>query len=463
MPEQLSCIIKEEIKKEDKVYFLIEETINGIEHLIPKEQIVVFENFNLSNKYDFIKNFNQNHNRTYFSITHPEFKINEEITLKIKDLIEIKGEKYFELESDYLRPLTVKAYDWQYNFSAIKCKIQGYRKGRPRLVNIELNNKWNIDEIKLFTIIGYEKITTKSGVDIDCVEIEDESSEYIIKVRVLPWQKKEIWNFKEIYCKVKDIFPNGSPKLITFDSRHPHYSIGSSYKFKIESFKDKLSYKGESYKVIVLEGEESLKYEVLAIPNQENRLRVGNVIECLVQDINTRVRLKQINSVDPFFYDFDTIVKDSKTKEKYFLPYLEQAENSNIKLRSQYEQKSGFWVFTYCNNVIAKLKYESSIRHDLQSVIELIDIHNIFENWILKSGILRAIQDDRERKRTKHRTEQIISNNNLEKETIDFILNFKQDEFYLNQEKEIDYNKIYYFIKNSIFGITWLGGRQGVS
>ena len=44
-----------------------------------------------------------------------------------------------------------------------------------------------------------------------------------------------------------------------------------------------------------LKDNKSLKYEVYALPNQENSLTVGERISCLVEDISFNVKLKQVN------------------------------------------------------------------------------------------------------------------------------------------------------------------------
>lgn len=449
---EICCLIKEETTIEDNFFYIIQESESKKEHLIPINQIQTFKNIKPFKKYDFLKEFNPNHNRTYLSIIHPDFKLGQERDLKILNTLEIEGNTYFELESDYHIPLTVRALNWQEKFKKIKCKVVGYKRGRPRLRNIETRNSiWNIDDIISFKIKDYSKFKDKSENLIDSVVLEIPNSSEKIEIRIQHWQNSNDWNFKNINCKIIGVLSNGLPKLITYDSRHPHYIIGKTYDFIVSSFQDKTSFKGFNYKVINLTDNFNNFYEVLAIPNQENKIKKGEVIQCKIDNINTRLHLKQVNSKDPFFYEFDEIVLNETLKKKYFLKYLDKDNEFNLKLKSQYEQESGFWVFTYCNYILTKIKHEESIRKNLPEVLKIIELHTEFENWILSKGILRAIQDDDERKLTKLKTLRIIDNNNLEKSAIKSILDFKVSELYQRQTKITNFKEIFYLVKHSDF------------
>ena len=134
---EICCLIKNEKTVDDKSFYVIQESKSKKEHLIPTSQIQKFKNIKPFKKYDFLKEYNQYDNRTYLYIIHPDFKIGTEIELKIISTIEIEGNTYFELESDYQRPITVRASNWQEDLDKVKCKVVGYRRGRPRLKNIE--------------------------------------------------------------------------------------------------------------------------------------------------------------------------------------------------------------------------------------------------------------------------------------------------------------------------------------
>ena len=449
---EICCLIKNETTVDDKNFYVIQESESKKEHLIPINQIQTFKNIEPFKKYDFLKEYNPNNNRTYLSIIHPDFKIGTEIELKIISAIEIEGNTYFELESDYQRPLTVRALNWQEELDKVKCKVVGYKRGRPRLKNIQTSNsEWNIGDVIPFKIKEFSQFIDKSNNNIDCIVLEIPNSSDTIDVRTQYWQNSKDWVFENINCKVIGILGNGLPKLITYDSRHPYYEVGQTYNFDVSGFTDKISYKGFKLKVINLTDKLDNSLEVLAIPNQENKIKIGETIECKIDNINTRIHLKQVNSRDPFYYKFDEIIEDKSLKKKYFLKHLEKDDEYNLKLKSQYEQESGFWVFTYCNHILTKIKYDESIRKNLSEVLNIIDLHIFFENWVLSSGILRAIKDDDERKITKLKTLQIIENNSLEKKAIKTILDFKIPEFYKRQANNLNFKEVYYLIMHSDF------------
>lgn len=449
---ELSCLIKVETTIDDKKFYIIQEVESKMEHLIPKNQIQTFKNIKPFNKYDFLKEFNPNHNRTYLSIIHPNFKLGQERDLRILNTLEVEGKTYFELETDYNTPLTVRALNSQENLKNIKCKVVGYKRGRPRLRNIQTSNsEWNVGDIIPFKIKNYGQFKDKSENLIDCVVLEIPDSSETIEIRTQHWQNANDWKFEDINCKIIGVLPNGLPKLITYDYRHPNYTVGETYDFIVAGFQDKTSYKGFNYKIINLTDNFNNSYEVLAIPNQENKIKKDEIIQCKVDNINTRLHLKQVNSKDPFFYEFDEIITNETLEKKYFLRYLDKDDESNLKLKSQYEQESGFWVFTYCNQILTKIKHEESVRKNLPEVLKIIQLHTEFENWILSSGILRAIKDDSERRQTKLKTLQIINNNNLETLAINSILDFKVVELYQRQLDNTNFKEVFYLVKHSDF------------
>ncbi len=449
---EINCLLKEEITLEDKNFYVIQENNSKKEYTIPINQVNTFKSLKQFSRYDFIKEINPIDKRTYLSIIHPDFKLGQERELKIINKIDIEEKTYFELESDFILPLTVRAYNWQKKLSRVKCKVVGYKRGRPKLKNIHTaNSKWNIGEEISLKIIKFSQIKDRNDNILDCVILEIPNTNEKIEVKTQYWQNSIEWKFEEINCKIIGILNNGLPKLITYDTRHPYYKIGETYDFIVKGFQDKVSYKGYNYKVINLSDNYNNLYEVLAISNQENKIKAGDIINCKIENINTRIHLKQINSKDPFFYEFNEILKDNTLENKYFLKHLNEDNQYNLKLKTQYEQESGFWVFTYCNHILTKMKYEESIRRNLSEVKKIIDIHTKFENWILTSGILRAIRDDDERKITKLKILHIIEDNNLENLAINSIMNFKVKEQYQIQTNNKNFKVIFYLIRHSDF------------
>lgn len=373
---EICCLIKNETTVDDNNFYIIQESDSKKEHLIPINQIHTFKNIKPFRKYNFLKEYNPNHNKTYLSIIHPDFKIGQEKDLKIIGSFEIDEKTYFELESDFESPLTVRAFNWQKNLQKVKCKVVGYRRGRPRLKNIETgNSEWEIGEVRPFAIKEYSQFRDRKNNEVDCVILEIPNSDETISLRTLSWQNSKDWLYKNIHCKIVGILGNGLPKLIAFDSRHPYYSVSQTYEFRVTGFTDKITRSGNKLKIINLTDEYSNFLEVVAIPNQENKIKIDEKIVCKVDAINTRIHLRQVNIKDPFFYEFDEIVKDESLKKKYFLKYLEKDDEYNLKLKSQYEQESGFWVFTYCNYILTKIKYEESNRRNLSEVLKIIDLH----------------------------------------------------------------------------------------
>lgn len=447
---EVICLIKEETTIENKDYYLIQESISKKEHFIPRDQI--FKNAKQYSEYNFLKEVNPKRNFEYLSIIHPEFTIGQEKILSIIKFIEDGNLRFFELESDFRIPLTVKAFAWQKSFTEIKCKVVGYKKGIPKLKNIDnRNDLWKEGDIISLKIQKFGQILDRNGILIDVVCLELPDSKDIIKIRTQPWQNKSEWNFDDITCEVVGISQNGLPKLRTYDSRHPHYVIGETYEFTIEEFRDKSLKTGGLIKVIKLIDKFNNQQEVLAIPNQENRLKKGDVIECRIENINSRIHLRQVNTKDPFFYKFHDIINDEILEKKYFTYYLNDKGEYNLRLKTQYEQESAFWVFTYCNYILTKIKNEESRRRNLKSVLQIINLHNKIENWIISKGILRAITNSDERKRIKTKTNFIILNNELEKSAIEYILNFKHQEFYSDQLKNLNFNEVYFFLKHANF------------
>ena len=269
---EICCLIKNETTVDDKSFYVIQESESKKEHLIPINQIQTFKNIKPFKKYDFLKEYNPNDNRTYLSIIHPDFKTGAEIELKIISTIEIEGNTYFELESDYQRPLTVRASNWQEKLDKVKCKVVGYRGGRPRLKNIDTSNsEWNIGDIITFKVKEFSQFIDKNSNNIDCIVLEIPNSNDTINVRT---QYSKDWVFENINCKVIGILGNGLPKLITYDSRHPYYEVGQTYGFDVTDFTDKISYKGFKIKIISLTDKLDNSLEVLAIPNQENKIQI---------------------------------------------------------------------------------------------------------------------------------------------------------------------------------------------
>jgi len=446
--KEVECIIKDTFSIDENDFYLVQEKESEEKHYVPRNQIDNLEKVKYGDNYTFIKEYNQNHNKTYLSLILPKYRLGNEIEFEIINKKTMDTTLVFELKSEYSPKLTVKAFDWQENQKKIKCRIVGYKRGRPKLRNIDSSNSnWIIGDVKSFKIKGFGNYIDRQGTEHDALIVETEQDEEI-KVKSSKWHTSSFWTFQDIKCKITGISKNGSPRLIVYDDRHPLYEKESSYKFTVECFEKKILNSGAEIEVIKLSDQTQFTYEVLALPNQCNKLNIGQEIECEVTEINTNLHLKQINVDDPFFYSFIEIIDDKTLKNKYFDKYL---NDENIKLKSQYTQRSGFWVFTYCNYVISDIKSNATLRNDIHELIEIINLHTKFEEWILNKGILQAINDDKDRKQTKSKTQQIISNNQSELKILTYILQFQEKLFFIEQNEKINFKELYYFIKYSNF------------
>ena len=444
----ISCKFKDKIENENGHFYVVRQSETKNQYIIPSHQIQFNSDNLLNNTYNFFVERNDKTGKEFLSLIHPKYSIGEICKFQIINIVKIEQEDYFELKSQYHAPLRVKALPWQLEFKDLHCRIKTYKRGYPILQNVDTrNSKWNIGEIKEFRVKGFSYYEKNDKI-INTIKLEIDE-ENIIFVNAGKWHIENVWTFETIYCEIIGLTFNGLPKLIVKDSRHPKYELGKIYNFIVKNFKVKKGKNNNEYNVIELADETDLTYEVQAIPNQELKIQIGQTIECEVKEINYNLSLKQVNFEDPFFYEFDDIVKDRVIKDKYFTPYLNDDNYANSKLKSQYEQKSGFWVFTFCNSILKKIKAECTIRQDLKEYIIINNVHTNFEKWILHKGILRAIHDVEERKITKQKINQILKINEAENTTLQYLSNFKYDNFISKINTEFDFVHLYYFLRFS--------------
>jgi hypothetical protein len=82
--------------------------------------------------------------------------------------------------------------------------------------------------------------------------------------------------------------------------------MNNIYSFEIYGFSEKINRNTDSkIKVINLKDSYNCEYDVIALPNQENKLIIGNSIECKIEKITFKLHLRQVNIDDPFFYSFE--------------------------------------------------------------------------------------------------------------------------------------------------------------
>ncbi|MDA9264447.1 hypothetical protein N9P71_06260, partial [Saprospiraceae bacterium] len=257
--KEIECLIKDKVNSDDKLFYVVKEKLGTEEHFVPINQIELFEGFDYRKVYTFFKEFNSKHNRTYLNIIHPKYKIDSVHDFEITNRYMSEGKLYFELESDYLKPLTVSAWDYQKDASIVKCKVTGYKRGYPRLKNVDYANSfWTIDETYLFQIDRFSSFENKHGNHFKSLIIKTEEGKEI-EIKAGLWHNKKLWTYDDINCKVVGIQPNGLPRLMINDKRHPLYKVGDKREFIIEGFSDKNVRNNSTIKVINLKDAEKLE------------------------------------------------------------------------------------------------------------------------------------------------------------------------------------------------------------
>lgn len=446
--KEIECLVKSIIKTGEIEYYLIEEITTKAEHLVPVNQISNLININDGETCFFTKEYNHELNKTFLNYINPSFKIGTECIFEIDEIIEIGLNKYFSLKSDFIKKLTVKALIWQYDFKQIKCKIIGYRRGIPVLSNIDTtNDKWIIGENKYFKIKSFGKNTFRNGDGYDTIKVYTENEKFV-EVRSNQWQKESIWVFNDINCEIIGVDCDCYPKLKVIDNRHPYFNVGGKYNFTINNFSNKLTKYDKNILLINLTDEKGFYHEVMGMPNQDKSLKIGDILECEVQSIDYKLFLKQVKRFDQYYCSFENIVSYDKYFKKYFEIFLNDDDYYNTQLKNQYSLESAFWVMTYCNFILPKLKYDLSQRKNFNELAIVIELHTEIEKWILTKGILRSIINENERKITKTKVLQIIEDNNIELLVVNEIINFNG---IYNTEKinpNIVFNYVYFNLKH---------------
>lgn len=447
----VNCIICEKVIINDKEFYSITEVETRDNYKIPLSQVDGI-NIVFGNEYQFCKAYNDRFNKYFLSIINPAFKIGTEYIFNIQEQVSQESGKYFLLESSsFKQPLKVQAFDWQKNSSKIKCKVVNYEKGLPILINAENDHpNFKIGESFMFKVKGFDKIQDKKGKSHNSVTVALNIENQVVGVMAYEWHKKNLWNFQDIKCEVVGFSKLGIPKLKISDDRHPIYDINSTYKFKVVGFKDKINTKANStVQVIEIQDDYDCFYEVMALSNQENKLKSGDEIECQVKLIDTKLRLKQVNFGDPFFYAFENIIEDSEVRSKYFTPILSMSDEKCVQMTNQYESRTAFWVFTFCNHVLPKVFHEKILNKNYNDAIEINDLIIRFENWILTKGIINAFQSENERKLAKKKVETVLRNNTNKQNVLFYLNTLDADGFYSKQEKQISIGDIFYFFSLS--------------
>lgn len=434
---------------------------NSAEYAVPSKYINLFKSYNESTEYNYLKSTVRGID--YLSIIHPDFTIGAEVMLEIEGVEHENGEDYFLLKSDYYSKLKVRKFSWQDGMDSVKCKVKSYKRGMPLLLNIDSSTSiWKVGRKYKFKILKESSYLNKNGVEKPSLIVElDEKTK--VNVSIYEWQKQCHWKYVDLECKVTGFSFEGVPRLIAFDSRHPYYEKNIAYRFEIVDINEKYDMsQTRSYKVS-LKDAYNLHYEVDLLHEQIDKLKVGTSLDCIYYGVDYKVHLKASDSVDPYFKEFDDICDIKGLKKKYFSDVIEFKSGLTTRLQHQYFQKHAFWVITYCNEVLPELKKEKLKNKNYREVEEIINLQLIFENWIVNSGVLNAINIQEERKFVSLKAQNIIGKCRSELEVIRLINDstIVLKEFIDENRGSIEHNEIYSFIKFcSLRDINYLSVRE---
>ena len=441
-----------------KLYFTINEENNINQAYIPAEKIEIFNDFDENKSYDFRKYYVDKFQKTFYQILHPEYSHESEIWFTVLNKIAINDDTYAELESPFKVRLRVKIYDWQLEKKKIPCKIIYGNTPYPKLVNIDKGHPyWSIGETYDFEIIRFDSfISKKTGDPVDIIIIEHEGFQTsILQGGVF---SESIWSYKNIKCKVVDIFTsNGTPKMIAFDDRNPLYKIGKAYDFEILGREIKRLNDHNEIEVLILKGEFEIKCEVKIFENHDESLTVGKPVTCRVVKTTPhgKIYLRLEDAKDPYFKRFEEIIANKDYLSKYFNDSILE---ENERLFNQYENHRASWVFTYCNEVIPRLKISKATSYDFSSLKEVIKISDQLQKWMYNSGFISSLNGENSVDVTSPISEQIFQSNNTQLRVLDKIEEYEKIGFENINFEILNFQELSYFIR--YYDITKLNPVQ---
>lgn len=301
---------------------------------------------------------------------------------------------------------------------------------------------YNCNEIYEFKIIKFDKQINKKGETISIISVED-IDKNIITVLGLKWHNEEIWKFETLKCEVRRILKNGTPDLINKDFRHPFYQVGEEYEFKIVGEKIKETDSGQ-FNVFELTGEDGCIHEVKMFPSQKSAPNKLETVQCKIISITTHLRLVQTNVKDPFFVTFEKITNKKCLEKKYFSRLFNEVDKTNkdvLKLIEQYNTQRAFWVFTFTDKILLKLFRECIDRQNYKQAMEINELIIIFEEWIIKKGIIKSFPDVEIRERTKNKAKGQLESANIFDSVLQILntnpIDFLKDNMFFSNKKDL--------------------------
>lgn len=386
--------------------------------------------------------------RIYLHLVQPGFEVGSIVKLNIEKIIEETDNRYFVLKSRLDCELKVRAYKHQIDPLEIKCEVVGYRFGIPILRNIDFtDHSYALDAQYFFEIVDFCEILDKRQNSFRALNVLDNEGNTIV-VRAKDWQKKEIWNFPNVLCTIIGFNKNGIPKLKNIDERHPYLEIEKTYPFTVVGTRKKLIESQDvSITLLELQDDRNMLHDVMALPNQVEKIGIGASISCRVDGVTQKILLTQVVKDDRYFFDFSNIVNDKDLERKYFTPQL--SINSDdldiLQLQTQYKSRSAFYIFTFCNKILPKLFNDSIARRDYKSATEVNSLILTVENWILRKGIIQAFQDENIKKNTKEKVKLLIDRAQIISKVLLHITNRTINSIFKN--KAIGIGELYYIFQ----------------
>lgn len=310
-----------------------------------------------------------------------------------------------------------------------------------------VGTSYYLNELYSFEIIKFSYFLNRQNEKINSVVVIDKLGNQI-EVRATDWQIKELWNYKELICKVSGFTKNGGLKLENVDHRHPYLVVGESYEFEIIYSYDVYDTKNiKEIKFFKLKDIKGRLHDIIALPIQYKMLKEGDKINCKVERVHRqKLQLNYINK-DPFFSDFNEIVGDVDFYKRYFLKKIESKDGDCIMMSKQYNDKSGFYIFTFCSKILPKELKDLINRKDYKSAIEINELIITIENWILNKGILQSFPDEKTRKLAKERVKLQIKNSLLHRKVLPILNNKSYSDFF--KLNDIRVQELYYLISFS--------------
>lgn len=296
-----------------------------------------------------------------------------------------------------------------------------------------------------YKIKEFKQTTTENGERYGIVIFNDEGGTSYINAG--PWHIKKYWNHSEIKCVYKKN-KDGVISLAISDNRHPHFEINQVYQFEVIGFKE-IPFQNDKRTIICIKDKYFNQYEVMAIQTMEKKLNIGDSVKCMVLDINYLLKLKLVHFDDPFFFPIESFVKNQKLIERYFKPlFLTKVPVDAVimKFQQQYRDKSGFWIFTFCNTILNNLYNEKLKNKNLEAAKEVNDLIVLIENEIKAKEIHKAFPKSEDRIEVKKKLNSVISRRNIISEVLEILIKGEETGFIDILSHDFSIQKIYYLI-----------------